>query len=197
MADILKIFLENEKALRAYLGRFLNREQDIEDVTQEAFVKTFAADAKTEIKAPKTFLFTVAKHTALNELAKKANTTTDYIEDSEETSVLQDRGQVSAEGALDSKRKLLVFSKAVASLPPSCKRAFLLRKMHGLKVKEIARVMGISVSGVEKHIALGMVKCSNYFKEHGYDPVEFGAKATPKKWPVKETVSALVDVRDE
>ena len=74
MADILKIFLENEKALRAYLGRFLTRAQDIEDVTQEAFVKTFAADAKTDIRAPKTFLFTVAKHTALNEVAKKANT---------------------------------------------------------------------------------------------------------------------------
>ena len=197
MADILKIFLENEKALRAYLGRFLTRAQDIEDVTQEAFVKTFAADAKTDIRAPKTFLFTVAKHTALNEVAKKANTTTDFIEDSEDTAVLEDRGQVSAESALDSKRKLLVFSKAVASLPPNRKRAFLLRKMHGLKVKEIARVMDISVSGVEKHIALGMVKCSEYFKEHGYDPAEFGAKATPKKWPVKETVSALVDVRDE
>lgn len=197
LADILRVFVENERALRRYLARFLNRPQDIEDVAQEAFLKTFAADAKQDIQAPKSFLFTVAKHTALNETARKSTTTTDYIEDSETSSVLEDKGQVSAESELDSKRKLLVFSQAVANLPPNCRRAFLLRKLEGLKVKEIAREMDISVSGVEKHIATGLVKCSQYFKEHGYDPSEFGASSTPKGCTAQETISALVKVRDE
>lgn len=196
MADILKVFLENEKALRAYLSRFLSRAQDIEDVTQEAFLKTFAADIKTEVRAPKSYLFTVAKHTALNETAKKGNATTDYVEDLTDSSVLEDKGRVNAEDTLDSKRKLLVFSKAVASLPPNCRQVFLLRKVEGMKVKEIARHMGISVSGVEKHIAVGLLKCSQYFKEQGYDPAEFGARK-PRNQKTEDSIAAFLRVKDE
>lgn len=196
LADILTIFLDNEKALRRYLGRFLTRAQDIEDVAQEAFLKTFAADAKSEIQAPKSFLFAVAKNTALNERARKTNSTSVSLEDFDGSPVLEDSGQVGAEQELDSKRKLMVFAQAVASLPPNCRRAFLLRKMEGLKVKEIAREMNISVSGVEKHIATGLVKCSLFFKEHGYDPAEFGAKARGKP-AAHQKIAALLKARDE
>lgn len=197
MADILKVFLENEKALRSYLGRFLPRVQDVEDVAQEAFLKTFAAEAKAPVHAPKAFLFTVAKHTALNELAKKTNSTTDYVEDSADLTVLMDRDQVNAEDELDSKRKLLVFSKAVASLPPACRRVFLLRKMDGMKVKEIARHLDISVSGVEKHIATGLLKCSQYFKEHGYDPSDFGERPTAVEKTKNANYAAVLRMNDE
>ncbi len=197
MSLILKNFLQNEKALKKYLKRFFSRAQDIDDVAQETFLKAFASEAKSEIKAPKSFLFTVAKHTALNEIAKKSNSTTDYIEDSANSNVLEDEAQVSAEQEFDSKQKLIVFSKAVASLPPNCRRVFLLRKMEGLKVKEIARKLDISVSGVEKHIATGLVKCSQYFREQGYDPSEFGDIAAARKTENDVTVSKLLRVRDE
>lgn len=197
MSLILKSFLQNEKALKKYLTRFFSRAQDIDDAAQETFLKAFASEAKTEIRAPKSFLFKVAKHTALNEIAKKANNTTDFIEDSASSHVLEDEGQVSAEQELDSKQKLIVFSKAVASLPPNCRRVFLLRKMDGLKVKEIARKLDISVSGVEKHIATGLVKCSQYFREQGYDPSEFGEIATPRKAKDDVTLPKLLRIRDE
>lgn len=197
MADILKTFLENEKALRAYLGRFLSCPKDIEDVTQETFLKTFAADAKSEIRAPKSFLFTVAKHTALNENSKKCNSATVAVEDFEDTTVLIDKSQVGADDILDGKRKLFVFAQAVANLPPKCRQVFLLRKMEGMKVKEIARTLDISVSGVEKHIATGLVKCSQYFKENGYDPAEFGAMPRASGDRVKKAIAALLDVNDE
>ncbi|MEX0300764.1 MAG: RNA polymerase sigma factor [Kordiimonas sp.] len=197
MSLILKNFLQNEKALKKYLTRFFSRAQDIDDVAQETFLKAFASEAKSEIRAPKSFLFKVAKHTALNEIAKKSNSTTDYIEDSANSNVLEDEAQVGAEQIFDSKQKLIVFSKAVASLPPNCRRVFLLRKMEGLKVKEIARKLDISVSGVEKHIATGLVKCSQYFREQGYDPTEFGDIAATRKTKNDVTVSKLLRVRDE
>jgi len=175
MSKVLKSFVQNEYALKRYLARFFPRPQDVDDVAQEAFLRAFASEVKNEVRSPKSFLFRVAKNVALNEIAKKGNSTTDYIEDVGGSDCLPDTEQVSAEDKIDSKKKLLVFSKAVAGLPPKCREAFLLRKVDGLRVKEIARTMEITVSGVEKHVALGLVKCSQYFREQGFDPADFGA----------------------
>ncbi len=178
MSLILKNFLQNERALKRYLRRFFSRSQDIDDIAQETFLKAFVAESKTDVRSPKSFLFRVAKHAALDEIAKNS---TEYNEDSDDSTVLQGRKvlqgieHISVEQEYEGKQKLMVFSQAVASLPPNCRRVFLLRKMDGLKVKEIARKLDISVSGVEKHIATGLLKCSQYFRERGYDPAEFGA----------------------
>lgn len=196
MSSILKDFLQHEQALKRYLARFFSRPQDIDDITQETFLKAFASEAKTEVRSPKSFLFKVAKHTALNEIAKKSNNTTDFIEDSGGSDVLLDGDCVNAEQEIDSKQKLIVFSKAVANLPPSCRRVFIMRKIDGLKVKEIARELDISVSGVEKHIATGLVKCSQYFRNHGYDPSEFGA-IKPAQRKNEKAISQLLHVNDE
>lgn len=197
MSDLLNSFLRNETALRKYLSRFFSCEQDIEDAVQETFLKTFAASTKTEILSPKSFLFRVAKNTALNAVSKKSNTTTELYEDSQNSNVLIDKGQVSAEEQLDSRRKLFVFSKAVAQLSPNCRKVLILRKIEGLKVKEIARHMNISVSGVEKHIAAGLIQCNQYFKSQGYEPAEFGGQIKHKQDSADRSISNLLRASDE
>ncbi|WP_262693557.1 RNA polymerase sigma factor [Kordiimonas aquimaris] len=197
MADLLENFLRNEVALKKYLRRFFSKQQDIEDAVQETFLKTFAASTKSEIQNPKSFLFRVAKNTALNELAKKTNTTTEYFEDSQNSHVLIDSEQLSAEDQLDGRRKLFVFSQAVAQLSPNCRKVLILRKIEGLKVKEIARHLDMSVSGVEKHIAGGLVQCSQFFRERGYDPAEFGGRIKKTGNDANTAISNLLRANDE
>ncbi|RME62380.1 MAG: winged helix-turn-helix transcriptional regulator, partial [Alphaproteobacteria bacterium] len=69
------------------------------------------------------------------------------------------------------------FSQAVASLPPACRTVFILRKFEGLTNREIANRLKISISAVEKHIAVGIEKCSAHLIGNGYEPTEFGAAA--------------------
>jgi RNA polymerase sigma factor (sigma-70 family) len=47
-------------------------------------------------------------------------------------------------------------SAAVASLPDGARRAFSLHKVEGRSHAEVAALLGISRSGVEKHIAVAM-----------------------------------------
>lgn len=180
MSEILKAFQRHERELKRYLSRFFSREQDIEDIAQEAFIRVFVTDIRTEVRSPRKLLFRAAKHAALSELRKKANMTTDYIEDMGGSSVFLDKDQPDAEDALDAKRKLIAFSKAVASLPPACRTVFILRKFEGLSNREIALRLKITVSAVEKHIASGTVKCSRFLAELGYDPMEFGRRERAK-----------------
>ena len=169
MSSIYKAYREHGAALKRFLWRYYKRAEDVEDAAQEAFLRAFAAEARKEIRAPKEFLFQTAKHYALNDIEKKTNSSTDYLADFEAGPVLQDEAQLGADEELAGRQKLAMFAEAVAELPPQCRRVFMLRKFDGLKVKDIAKRLDITVSAVEKHIATGVIKCADYLEERGYE----------------------------
>lgn len=170
ISPVCKAFLAHQKGLKAFLRRYYKRAADVDDAVQETFLRAFAGEARKPegISAPKEYLFQVAKHYALGDISKKINTTTDYLEDFEVSSVLIDERQVAADEQVASRQKLATVVHAVAHLPPQCRRVFVLRKFDGLRVKDIAKRLNISVSSVEKHIASGSVKCAEYLAAHGY-----------------------------
>lgn len=158
MSKVLTAFLEHEQAIRRFLSRFSSSAQDIEDFTQETFLKGFAAELRGDVRDPKAFLFQIAKNTALADIRKHKRSPTDKLEDSGGAELLLDEDQAQADDWLDGRRKLVLFAKAVSQLPPQCRKAFLLRRIEGLKYKQIANRMDISVSAVEKHVTLGLLK---------------------------------------
>ena len=57
VSGVSRIFLEHGHFLKKFLSRFLSREQDIEDVAQEAYLKAYCAEQdKGEIAHPKAFI---------------------------------------------------------------------------------------------------------------------------------------------
>jgi len=184
MSKVFKAFIQNERAIRKYIARYCSHPQDIEDFTQETFLKGFAAEMKGEVREPKAFLFTIARNVALYDIRKKTRTPMNFTEIYSEPELIIDESKVGADDWLNSRRKLVFFAKAVATLPPQCQKAFLLRRVDGLHYKQIANRMDISVSAVEKHVVLGLLKCKAYLKAHGYDASELGckqSKALPPK----------------
>jgi RNA polymerase sigma-70 factor (ECF subfamily) len=169
MPDILQTYIQNESALKRFLRRFTVHASDAEDLAQEAFIRAYAAEAGQPITSPKAFLFRVARNLALNERAKAVNATTLPLEDFAETPVLEDVGQVALEDEMEARQRIRMLADAMATLPPQCSKVFLLRKVHGLSYKEIAEKLGISVSTAEKHAALGLLRCSEYMRQHGVE----------------------------
>ena len=188
MSKIFKSFEINKRALKSYLSRFFKEPQDVEDMMQEVFLRAFAMELKTEIRFPKSFLFRVAKNTAINEIDRRSKNIALYDEDFVDSDISVNINAPTVEEEIEGRRKLALFAKAVASMPPACRKVFILRNIDGLKVKDIARRMSISVSGVEKHLAVGLVKCSQYFREQGYEPEEFGPKASARARQLKDSL---------
>lgn len=62
----------------------------------------------------------------------------------------------SAETELLAREEAARLAAAIAALPEAAGRAFRMHKLDGMPHAEVARVLGISRSGVEKHIALAM-----------------------------------------
>jgi RNA polymerase sigma-70 factor (ECF subfamily) len=61
-----------------------------------------------------------------------------------------------AEQAMLDREEVAALASAIANLPEGARRAFQLHKIQGLSHKEVADQLGISKSGVEKHMAVAM-----------------------------------------
>lgn len=158
-------FIKHETFLKKFLGRFLHRPQDVDDAAQEAFLKAFAAEKKQEVRSPKSFLFQIAKNVALQELTKKSKMITDYIEDLSDSAISYEGRPL--EDVFAAQQRLELFCRAASTLPPQCRRAFLMRKVYGMSQKEISEKLGISISTVEKHHTTGLKRCSEMMRKLG------------------------------
>lgn len=157
MSRILIEFETGKTALRRYLGRFFARSQDVEDMLQEVFVRAYAAEARGPILLPRAYLFRVAKHVALNEIARRKNSATESVEDFADPDVIGSGNQPGLEQEVDGRRRLALFANAVAALPSQCRKVLVLKKIEGLSQREIASRLGIAESTVEKHLAKALL----------------------------------------
>ena len=62
----------------------------------------------------------------------------------------------SADEQLERRQEAELLARAIAALPPGARRALRLHRFDGHGQAEVAAIMGISRSGVEKHLALAM-----------------------------------------
>lgn len=180
-SPITRAFAENERAIKRLLARFLPRRADVDDLAQETFLRAFAAEAAQDIVAPRAFLFTTARHLAINERRRAAHALNRSLEDFPSPDVLGSDGQSSGDDQVYSRQKLLVFAEAVAALPEQCRRVFVLRKVHGLSQKEVAATLGVAESTVEKQLATGLLRTSDFLRARGYEASEKPAPAPARK----------------
>ena len=163
---ISSTFISQATFLKKLISRYLEREQDIEDVVQEAYLKAYIAEQqKGEIEHPRAFLFSIAKNLAINELNRKSRQMTTYIEECQ-VGTIRESG-ASLEQEIEGNQSVAHYCEAVAGLPEKCRRVYLLRKVHGLKHQEIADRLGITRSAVEKHLSVGMLRCSEKLLQLG------------------------------
>jgi len=170
ISGLTDVYLKNLTGLRRYLASYFHNRDDIDDVLQDTYLKAVQANDRQEIKAPKAFLYKIAKNLALNEKGKAANRLSDSIEDIQDINVLANN--ISPDRQLDYNRQFAAFCNAVALLPPQCRQVFVFKKVYGLSNKEIAEKLGVMVGTVDKHLAKGLQMCRNYLHAAGYEPGE-------------------------
>jgi RNA polymerase sigma-70 factor (ECF subfamily) len=193
LSVISQTFLSNQDAIKRFLARYLYRQQDIDDVTQETFLKAYSAEQDKEkekdIQHPKAYLFQIARNAALEGLRKKSSQIADQIVDFDENSITGCESNI--EAAMETDEYLGAFCEAAALLTPKCRRVFLMRKVYGYSYKEITERLGISLSTAEKHMRNGMLQTSAYMREN----TDFDDKRNARK--AKQTAPAQPSTGEE
>lgn len=164
--DVTQAYVEHKSVLASYLAQKLVQPEDIEDLLQETFEVALKSSRKRELRSPKGYLFIVARNLLSKRFAKQSRLMEQQIEYSEISNyALQGN---SPENNLYYRIKLEILWEAMNSLPPQCKRVFLLRKVHGMSHKKIASTLKISTSTVERHITIALTRLNAIMLEKGY-----------------------------
>jgi RNA polymerase sigma factor (sigma-70 family) len=152
-------------ALYRYLRKFTSGAEDIEDLVQETYVRVYALSCTQAVESPRALLFRIAHNTAVERARRQKGQATDNVADLERLTVYS--SDAPAEEQIDARRGFESFCAAVDRLPPLCRRVFVLRKVYRLSHDEIAEVLGVSHSTIEKHVAKGLVRCRDYLRDAG------------------------------
>lgn len=160
--DISSTYLKNKSSLGRFLRRFLDSTEDIEDALHETFMKAYQAERSVSIKSPRAFLFRTAKNLALNQLESKRARRTGDLANITELSISNGH-EKGLELSAIMEQQLELALLAISNLPPRIREVYVLKKVHGLKQKDIAVQLGIAESTVEKHIAKGLMLITEEF----------------------------------
>lgn len=139
------VFNEYYGTLRSYAFRFVDEIEEADEIVQDVFVKFWE---KCEKIAPgssvKSYLYRSVHNTALNHLKhqKVKDAYRQYVIGFMEEAV-EDTGE---SGKEDVQKRIL---EEINNLPPRCSEIFKLSRFEGLKYREIAEHLEISIKTVE------------------------------------------------
>jgi RNA polymerase sigma-70 factor (ECF subfamily) len=155
----------HDAALKAYLRHSFPAVRDVEDVVQESYLEVWRSRATQPIRSARAFLFTVARHLALNLVARERSAPVVGVANLRKLDVAAESPDAAEATARSETRRLLV--EALATLPPRCREITLLRKIEGMPQKEIAARLGVAEKTVEEQVARGVRRCETYLRRRG------------------------------
>jgi RNA polymerase sigma factor (sigma-70 family) len=146
--------LPHEAAARAWLKRWTGRGQDIDDVIQEAYCRLAELDDVTHIGSGRAYLFQTTRNIVLEQLRRSKVVRIDNVTDMGSLNIVDEAPPM--DRVVAGARQLQRVAQLIERLPFKCRRVFILRRVHGVSQREIARMFGISQNAVEKQAARGL-----------------------------------------
>ncbi|UII31606.1 RNA polymerase sigma-70 factor [Fulvivirga ulvae] len=132
------------------------------DIVQDVFYKLWKNRSSVNFQQQmKHYLFKATSHTALNYL--RSNIKIIKLDEESAAREIADSFQPEKETG----RELEVRVRgAIDKLPPRCKTIYLLSRHEGMKYKEIAEVLGLSLKTVENQMGIALQKLRHELKPY-------------------------------
>ena len=139
------LFRSEGPGLRRYLLRRLRNGEDALDYVQEAFARLAHAFHKKPPAQPASYLRSIAINMLID---RSRQSRVVHCDLSFEIAVPAEQ-----EDALLAGDVMTIYQSALDSLPERTRSVFLLYRIEGLKYREIAQALDISIPAVQKHMA--------------------------------------------
>lgn len=170
-----KIASGNEQAFRQlfdYYSRkliqfafsFVKSKDAALEIVDQVFIRLWKQKENiTEINNVKAYLYTAVKNTSLNYLSKKAN---EQIFQPFDQIYIQLYEEQNPEQQMITSEVYNNILAAVNKLPPRCRMIFKLVREDGLKYKEVAEILNISVNTVDAQMVIAVKRILEAVKGH-------------------------------
>lgn len=141
-----KLFVRYYNRLCCYVYRALENKEDTEDVVQELFLTLWSSRRKIVTgENVSGYLYTMARNQALNHIRKQTNHETTQENREEQLPYYE-------ENALETEEFRIALYGCINRLPDRCREVLLLHRVKGMKQKEIADKLSISVKTIKNQI---------------------------------------------
>ena len=140
---------------------FVKSKQVAEELVSDVFVKLWQIRSQLNaVDNLKLYLFGITKNFSLSYLAKASKNLSIQLDDMDmnETDIEWVIEFKNPEDLYISKETIKNVMKAIQGLPPQCQIIFSLVKVEGLRYKEVARLLDISVFTVRNQVAIATKK---------------------------------------
>jgi RNA polymerase sigma-70 factor (family 1) len=149
-----ELFLLLHKPLCQFAYGILKSHDDAEEVVSDVFIYIWEKRDKLEnIESPLIYLYTAVKNRALNSIARQKR---QQALDAGEWLVPLSSVYFDPEKLMMTEELIQTLRKAIQDLPTRCRLIFKLVKEDGLKYKEVATLLQISVKTVEAQMAIAI-----------------------------------------
>ena len=154
LAELYKLYYQK---LIFFAKSILRTKELAEEVVEDVFIKLWCNRQQiTEIKNLNIYLYTAVKNTSLNRLSQQAK---------QLVSAPFDFLDIELDNELANPQELMITAEmmnkmrhAIDTLPPRCKMIFRLVREDGLKYKEVAEILNISVNTIDVQMAIAVKK---------------------------------------
>ncbi len=155
------------KPIYSFIYRYVGNAQEAEDITQETFVKMWRNLKRFDReKSFKTWIFSIAKNTAIDFLKKKrAMQFSDFENERGESTILErfiDSSPLPNE-LLERKDLAGMLAKAIGKLLPKYRKTLLLRHNDNLTFREISETTGEPLNTVKSRYRRGLIMLKKMF----------------------------------
>ncbi len=157
-SDFEKLYIDYQPRLLAYVRRFVNDDSVAQDLVQDSFMALWDKQIPFDTEDTRRLLFVATRNRCLNYLKHK-NIVDRYTQNcrtqvkvGEERLYNYDFAFVENEHPYLYQELEREIQRIVDSLPERCREVFVLSRFQGLKNREIAERLHISLNTVERHI---------------------------------------------
>lgn len=139
--------------IRKFISRRTNNTDDVDDLVQEALLRTLNRNDASEIENFQAYINQVAKSVMYSDWQKNKNQPNN-AEDIE----LFTNDNSDPEAQSITEQKLELVKSALQELPPLRRKVFKLRRIDGLSREEISLQLNMNQESVKKHITRAMIQ---------------------------------------
>lgn len=143
-----------------WLERKLGDRQSAEDVAQAAYLATWKRAGSCEIENPNALIFKIARDLTNNEYKRRSRNSARFVNGNLDEKAIVNTADpsISPEISLVEKQELQSLLSDIELLPPKLRLAFKLNRFSEKNYSDIAIIMGVSVSSVEKYIMKALLE---------------------------------------
>ena len=152
MADIPVNSVWWRKILKRVV-RVTQNEEQAEEYLHMAFIRLQEYRLRSEVREPAAFLVRTAANLAVDE-HRYRKVRAEVSQELADICNVADKQPIQTEVLL-ARQRLLRVREGLAQMSPRTRQIFLMHRLDGMKYREIATQLGITVSAVEKHVAKG------------------------------------------